>query len=54
MELFEQKEKLASVIARYESLAKEFDYFVVIDGEQSKEKVTKDILNVLKDKLNLE
>jgi len=54
VELFEQKEKLASVIARYESLAKEFDYFVIIDGEGSREKVTKDILNALKDKLNLE
>lgn len=53
LELFERKDKLARVIAAYDSLAEDIDYFVVIDGEQSKEKVTQDILNAFKDKLNL-
>lgn len=53
MELFEQKEKLASVIAQYERLVQEFDYFVVVDGEHPRGKVTENILNALKDKLNL-
>lgn len=52
-ELFERKDKLSRVVAQYDKLAKELDYFVTIDGSQSKQDVTNDILKVLKDKLNL-
>lgn len=53
LELFERRDKLARVVAEYDRLANENDHFITINGEQPEEKVTQDILDTLKDKLNL-
>lgn len=52
-ELFEKIEYLTKVSVAYDELAQQHDFFVIIDGSQSKEKVTQDIMKALKDKLNL-
>lgn len=47
-EIYEKREKLRKIALGYEKEVKEFHKeFVVIDGEQSEEKVTKDIIDII-------
>ena len=52
-ELFEKEQQLSMVVAAYDNLAKERDYFVSIDGMMPREKVTEAIIKVLQDRFNL-
>lgn len=50
-EIYERKEKLRKIAQGYEREIEEFpDEFVIIDGNQSEEKVTKDIIDIIESK----
>lgn len=54
LELFEKEKELSKVIIQYENFTKKFSYVIPIDGSQDPDKVTEDIKNILRRKLDLE